>query len=45
VGKRITDWGRASYEAISPLPQHFPFFRSAEKKGEREGEKKKAREK
>jgi hypothetical protein len=38
VGKNITDWLRASYEAISPLPQHFPFFRSVEKK-EREKEK------
>jgi hypothetical protein len=27
VGKSITDWQRTSYEAISPLPQHFPFFR------------------
>ena len=27
VGKRITYWLRTTYEAISPLPQHFPFFR------------------
>jgi hypothetical protein len=37
VGKSITDWLRASYEAISPLPQHFPFFRWLKKTRRKQG--------
>jgi hypothetical protein len=54
VGKRITDWLRTTYEAISPLPQHFPFFRWLKKEeknrgrggvGERRREAKKSQKK